>query len=114
MLATEYKALSSKKGAPYPPRSKEKSPDKPYIWEGYILKLGVWLRKAYVWIGIKNNIKGVTLNWILIILEKYLDSDRNPTEGNSFNGESWLVWLGDTDPEKVRTRAEIKNMEGTK
>ena len=57
---------------------------------------------------------GVPLTWILILLDATLDSDGNPTEGNYFGEDPWLVRFRDTNPENLRNWAATKPMEGTK
>ena len=71
------------------------------------------MRKAYAWIGLKNDTKGFSLTWLLILLDANLDYERNITEGNSFDENPWLVRFRDTAPENVRNWAANKPMEGT-
>ena len=82
LIETQCKALLSDKVDPDQSGSSDKSHYKPEVWEGDILKLGVWMRKSYVWLGTKKNTRGVPITWLLIILDATLDSDGNPIEGN--------------------------------
>ena len=90
----------------------DKGSDKPPIWEGDIFKFPTWLERFYAWIGLKQNSRGVSLTWLLIMKDTTVDAAGNAIEGPLFDEDPWSIKFRNSAPEQVRSWAATKLMAG--